>query len=272
MPKGIKGIQFQFFPWIYQDVQTKHLDETCQKTSDANLCPAEFISRKNSIEWPPARQSVGLPTQASIFVLVDRWFSRARRNPATNWIDWETKCFVAHLYRSRRLDSSIADWQFRIESRMVPVIIECGDIYEAFALWSVLKLFVQVQSAESIHDLIMTSMWNELRGFWSHTFRQLTNCQKGESFLEFHGISTFVPHFIAVCFRWCKQRWARIRAQWGWGFDQIGEAFRIQMMEDILGWKSSSSTEYHWVQNVVLFFWVEDMVASVWMPCQFCLI
>lgn len=77
-------------------------------------------------------------------------------------------------------------------------------------------------------------MWNELRGFWSHTFRQLIkNCQKGESFLEFHGISTFVPHFIAVCFRWCKQRWARIRAQWGWGFDQIGEAFRIQMMEGV---------------------------------------
>ena len=32
----------------------------------------------------------------------------------------------------------------RIFPRMVPVIIECGDIYEAFALWSVLKLFVQV--------------------------------------------------------------------------------------------------------------------------------
>lgn len=35
---------------------------------------------------------------------------------------------------------------------MVPVIIECGDIYEAFALWSVLKLFVQVVQAEMGSD------------------------------------------------------------------------------------------------------------------------
>ena len=49
---------------------------------------------------------------------------------------------------------------------------------------------------------------------------QRINCQKGGSFFR---ISTFVPHLLAVCFRWCKQRWARIRAQWGWGFDRMGK-------------------------------------------------
>ena len=35
---------------------------------------------------------------------------------------------------------------------MVPVIIESGDIYEAFALWSVLVLFVKAVLAVSVES------------------------------------------------------------------------------------------------------------------------
>lgn len=84
-------------------------------------------------------------------------------------------------------------------------------------------------------------------------FQTRINCQKGESFLEFHGISTFVPHFIAVCFRWCKQRWARIRAQWGWGFDQgkLSGSRRWKIFSDETALPVLSIT---WFRMLFLFF------------------
>lgn len=244
LPKGIKGIQFQFYEYIrtYKpNTWTKHVKKRAMP-----ICVQQSlfqdISRKNSIEWPPARQSVGLPTQASIFVLVDRWFSRARRNPATNWIDWETKRFVAHLYRARRLDSwlAVSNWvkdgscdywvRGHLRSFRFVVCAEalCAGLECRVHTWPHLDLNVKWVARILEPYFQTTNKLSEGREF------------SGVSW-NFHICSTFYSCLFQVvqAEMGSDQGSVRLGVWSNWG--------SFQVMEDILGWKSSSSTEYHWV-------------------------